>query len=233
MINIVLTTWLRESITMTMLEALEKNTQTPYKLIIIDGGSEKFYQEYFMKKADVYVKLDKNHGLEYAKNIGMQFVDSDLFISTDNDILPYKYDPDWLSQLVDLMNRYPEYGAIALRPQILVGTGNIFADKTDEVIEFSHVPGYLRIMRTDIVKKLGAWNDKRPLRGHEEYWISERMRDMGIKVGWANNIKCWHYFGRENWGYGDLPVSEHGHTPVSSLPKDDPKIIKDMVGIDI
>jgi GT2 family glycosyltransferase len=231
-ISIVLTTWKRESITMTMLEALRKNTQTPYKLIIVDNGSEESYQCLYAKLADVYVKLEENKGLEYAKNIGMQFVDSELFVSTDNDILPYRYSPDWLSQLIDLMTKHPEYGAISLRPQILVGTGNIFQNHEEEdILEFTHVPGYLRIMRTDLVNKLGAWGDKRPLRGHEEYWISERMRDMGYKVGWAVNVKCWHYFGDQNWGYGDMKVEEHGHTPVSGLPKDDLLEIERKVGV--
>jgi len=230
-ICIVLTTWERESITCRMIEALKQNTQTPYKLIIIDNGSEPWYQKDYLKESDIYVKLDKNYGLEYAKHIGMQFVDSELFVSTDNDIFPYKYEQDWLSQLVDLMAKYPEYGAISLRPQVLVGTGNIFHEHEDEeVLEFTHVPGYLRIMKTDVVNKLGAWGDKRPLRGHEEYWISEKMRDVGLKVGWAVNVRCHHYFGGDNWGYGAMPVEEHGHTPVQ-LPGDDLEELEKRVGI--
>lgn len=229
---IVLTTWKRESITFKMLDALKKNTETPYKLIIIDNGSAPWYQADYLKYADVYVKLDENKGLEYAKNLGMQFVDSEYFISTDNDILPYAYSPDWLYRLYELMEKNPEYGAIACRPQILVGTGNIFDKHEDqEILEFSHVPGYLRIMRTDLVNKLGAWNDKRPLRGHEEYWISEKIRDMGMKVGWATNVRCWHLFGDNNWGYGGVTPEQHGHTPVSGLPKDDYLEIERKVGI--
>lgn len=232
MIDIVAVVWKRETITGHFLEALKKNTTTPYRLIIIDNGSQPWVQKDYLKEADVYVKLDKNYGLEYAKNLGMQFVESKLFISTDNDILPYKSEPDWLSKLIKLMEEHSEYGAISCRPQILVGTGNIFEGKTEEIIEFSHVPGYLRIMRTDLVNKLGAWKDKRPLRGHEEYWISEKMHDVGFKTGWATNVRVHHLFGI-NWGYGDMAPEMHGHTPVSGLPHDDKEEIFKNTGVQI
>ena len=234
-IDIVMVTWKRENITYKMLEALKRNTQTPYRLIMIDNGSLPWEAAEYMKEADIYVKLDKNVGLEHAKWIGMSFVESEYFISTDNDILPYAYSPiDWLGGLKLLMDNNPEYGAIALRPQVLVGTGNIFqGHEEDDILEFSHVPGYLRIMRTDLTLKAGAWNDKRPLRGHEEYWISEKFKEMGYKVGWSPKIRCWHLFGEKDWGYYGMKVEEHGHTPVSGLPHDDKEEILKQVGVQI
>jgi hypothetical protein len=139
--------------------------------------------------------------------------------------------------LVDLMNRYPEYGAIAPRPQILVGTGNIFHEKTDEIVPFGHVPGYARIMRTDWVNEVGAWKDKRPLRGHEELWIGEKFAEKGYKLGWANYVKCWHLFGKEDtdeWGYPkNMKPEDHGHNPVWPMPKNDKDEILKRVGISL
>ncbi len=235
-IDIVLTIWGREPMTQSCIAAIEKNTTTPYRLIIVDNGSQNWLQQgLVMKKNSIYVKLDKNYGLEYAKHIGMQFVESPLFVSTDNDILPYSYNSDWLSQLITLMNNNPEYGAIALKPQILVGTGMQMFETDKDIVEFPHVPGYCRIMRTDLVKKVGAWSDKRPLRGHEELWIGEKFRDMGVKMGWANNIRCWHLFGNEDtdeWGYlkGSKP-EDHGHNPVWPMPKNDQEEIERNVGV--
>jgi glycosyltransferase involved in cell wall biosynthesis len=237
-IDIVLTTWKREWATELCIRALRKNTLTPFRLIIIDNGSIDEYQKIYLNNADVYVKLDENRGLEYAKNLGMQFVESPMFISTDNDILPYYYEnPDWVKRLIDLMNQYPEYGAIALRPQVLVGTGNIFDKVVSDITPFGHVPGYGRIMRTQLTKDCGAWNDKRPLRGHEEYWIGEKMAQKGYKMAFATNVKCWHLFGNQDtdlWGYakGTKP-QEHGHNEVAGIPGNDKEEIKKGVGIEI
>lgn len=235
--DVVLTTWGREWMTEACIKAFRQNTTTPIRLIIIDNGSSKESQEVYKDVADIYVKLDKNYGLERAKNIGMGFVESDLFVSTDNDILVYKYDPDWLSQLVEMMDRHPDYAAIAPRPQILVGTGMYMFQTEDELVEFPHVPGYARLMRTAVVNDCGAWKDKRPLRGHEELWIGEKFRERGWKMGWATKVKCWHLFGKEDtdeWGYlkGATPES-HGHTPVFPMPKNDLDEIKNNVGIEL
>jgi len=238
-IDIAMVSWNRPNFTYWAIKALKDNTLHPYRLILIDNGSTPQMQSMLAAlKCECYIDtlilLDKNYGLEWAKNKVMDYVESPLFVSTDNDILAYKYDPCWLDRLVNLMDAYPEYAAIGCRPQILVGTGNIFHEKTDPIIEFSHVPGYHRIMRTDLVRQAGAWNDKRPSRGHEELWISERLRNMGYKVGWANHVKCWHLFGEDNWGYEKtLKPEEHGHNPVASLPKDDQIEIMASTGIDI
>ena len=231
-IDIVMTTWGREEMTRRSIRSIQQNTITPYRLIIVDNGSDndRGFRDWLANTADIAVMLDKNYGLEHAKHIGMQFVESEYFISTDNDILASKprvdqildgqeVKIDWLYDLIHLMSKYPEYGAITCRPQVLVGTGNIFTD--GDITEFNHIPGYLRIMKTEAVKKTGAWDiDRSPLRGHEEYWISQRLNDMGYKTGWANNIRCFHMFGEENWGYDSrLKPKDHGHDVVH-LPKD-------------
>lgn len=234
-IDIVLTTWMREEFTHYCINALKQNTKTPYRLIIVDNGSSSVDQQLYLEKSDIYVRLDKNYGLEHAKWVGMTFVESELFVSLDNDILVYKYDPDWLSQLIKLMEKYPDYGAIALRPQVLVGTSLAMFSTSDEVVPFSHVPGYARIMRTKWVNEVGAWKDKRPLRGHEEMWIGAKFAEKGWKMGWSNNLRCWHLFGREDtdeWGYakGSTPES-HGHNPVWPMPKNDRDEIERGVGM--
>jgi hypothetical protein len=76
------------------------------------------------------IELDENIGLEPAKNIGLQNVESDLFVSTDNDCIPMPPDKegDWLSKLVKLMDDNPEFAAISCRTQVMIGSGNIFDD---------------------------------------------------------------------------------------------------------
>jgi len=218
-IAIVLTTWNRWSFTEKVIHSLHMKTKHQFKLIVVDNGSENTKGLSLMKEVgliDILVLLDKNYGLEHAKHLGMNFVESELFVSTDNDVLASE---GWLTKLVKLMEKYPDYGAITCRPQVLVGTGNIFTD--GEITEFDHVPGYLRIMRTQAVRDTGAWNDDRtPLRGNEEYWISKRLNDNGWKTGWANNVRCFHMFGEdEDWGYTGMKPEQHGHNE-TSLPKD-------------
>ena len=231
-----MTTWGRENFTLLSIEALKANTKYPYRLILIDNGSKQEYREIYAKEADIYLKLDKNCGLEAAKNWGMSFVESEYFISTDNDILVPPSGPlvdnqsDWLEALVMLKDGLPEYAAIAMRPQTLVGTDErkVFTDEDSIITKFTHVPGYMRIMDTKLTLEAGAWKDKRPLRGHEELWISGKFKEMGYKVGWATKLRCYHMFGDNNWGYDEkMKPEEHGHNPVWPMPKDNFNYIKE------
>ena len=237
-IDIVLTTWQREWMTDAVIRALKLNTQTPYRLIIIDNGSIGEAQEKYLTSSDIYIKMDYNRGLEPVKHLAQNFVESELFISMDNDILVYKYEnPDWLGRLIDLMNRYPEYGAIACKPQVLIADTMYHFQTDKEIVDFPRIPGYARIMRTAWVNEVGAWKDKRPSRGHEEIWICDKFKEKGYKFGWANFVECWHLFGKEDtdeWGYPKgMKPEQHGHSPVWPIPKNDKEIIKERVGIDL
>jgi glycosyltransferase involved in cell wall biosynthesis len=233
-IDICITTWNRELMTGHCIQAIKQNTKTQYRIILIDNGSNWVAQESYPSMVDIYIKLDRNYGLEYAKHQAMNFVTSKYFVSMDNDILVYNYDPDWLSQLVRLIEKNTEYAAIACKPQILVGTGMYMFQTDKELIDFPHVPGYARIMNTQIVNEVGAWNEFREMRGHEELWIGEALKRRGYKMGWANRIECYHLFGDKDtdpWGY--KRGTESGHTPVWPMPSNDYDEIKRKVGITI
>lgn len=237
--DIVVTTWQREWMMMGCIIALRRNTKSPYRLIIIDSGSDSGHQISYLRNSDIYIKLDKNYGLEYAKHIGMEFIESEYFISMDNDILVYEYkDKDWLKQLQELMDKYHEtYAAIACKPQQLVGTSMDMFKTDKDIVEFPHVPGYARIMNTAVTKMTGAWRDKRPSRGHEEMWIGKELTKYGWKMGWANNIECWHLFGKEDtdgWGYAkDSKPEDHGHNPIWPIPTNDKQKILERTGVAI
>jgi hypothetical protein len=68
-------------------------------------------------------------------------------------------------------------------------------------------------------------------------WIGAKFSEKGYKMGWANNIQCWHLFGKEDtdgWGYPkDSKPEDHGHNPVWPMPQNDLNTIKERVGIEI
>ena len=221
--DIVLVTWNRPKLTELTISTLVANTTSPFRLIVVDNGSEKPLVDKLRKWQDMGIigilrLLDKNVGLEPARNLGLQMVESKYFVCTDNDILPEKPDEngDWLSKLKDLMKKYVDFGAISARTQIMIGTGNIFDGHEDEdIVEFSHPGGSLRIMKSEIVKRVGGWRDDVHSRGQEEMYICGKLREHGYRAGFATHVNCYHMFGKDkNWGYGKLPPEKHGHRPI-------------------
>ena len=222
-VDIVMVSWKREDFTKRVLEAIKNNTIHPFRLTLVNNESTGWMSPIITNS----VNLKENWGLEPAKNIGMSFVKSKYFISTDNDCLPMKPNEkgDWLSQLVELMDKNPEYGAISCRTQVMIGTGNIFEGHEDEdLLEFPHPGGSLRIMRTDLVKKIGGWRNDVGGRGTEEKYISGKIHEAGFRTGFAVKVKCYHLFGEGNhdWGYTGMKPEEHYHNDVSHPVLDNP-----------
>lgn len=217
-IDILLTTYFRKDFTKQVIDHIIERTKTPFQFIVVDNGStdgtREMLKEYEKAHPSLFkrvILLNENKGLERAKMIGLEYVESDLFVNTDNDVLCPLLEPDWLAQLIELMTNHPQYAAISMRPQILVGVGPIFAGARDTVVENNVAGGSLRIMNTGLVKLVGGWRDIFDSRS-EEWHICTKLREVGYKVGYARDLFCYHLFGdNENWGYPD--DVKHYHNP--------------------
>jgi hypothetical protein len=136
----------------------------------------------------------------------------------DNDIIVSEY---WLAKLKNLLTSNNEFGAVACRPQVLIGVGNIFKD-APELVKTNVVGGSARLFKTEAVKKAGGWTDviKNNGRGAEEWDICGRLGVYGYSVGFARDIWCYHQFGNNgNWGYDNLEDYKMGRT-LSHSPND-------------
>ena len=218
-IDIIMTCFNRLQLTKDAIRHIVERTTHPYRLIVVDNNSADGTQDYLFeakKKGLIHhlIFLEENYGIHMAKNYGLALVRSEpYYIDTDNDLLCAKLEPDWISQLVDLMDRFPKYGAISCRPQVLVGRGDDFKD-AEEVVKFNHAGAHLRIMRTKVVRDVGGWEKTWTAnRNHEDSFIAGKLQNVGYDVGYARDVRCWHIFG-ENWGYKDIPVEKHGHRPM-------------------
>ena len=236
-IDVLMTTFYRVEITIKTIFELQERTRTPFRLLVVDNGSQDGLQNVladFFREGKIHhlILLSENLGLEHARNLLLPLVKSKYVVFTDSDIMPQNSDPDWLSQLIELFERHPEYGAIALRPQAMVASGNPFREydkmkDTEKSKEFEVVPftaaGYCRISLAEDIKKMGGWRNEFVNKGlgHEENYLKDQMKAMDKKVGYSRDIRCWHFFGDHGtWGYHkDLFA---GHRDIWPRPKDVP-----------
>lgn len=200
-IDIVMVSFNRKSYTESCIIEIHKRTTHPYRLIVVDNGSDDGSRDVILRwyrsgLVHVPILLDRNLGLERAKNIGLSCVNSRLYVDTDNDLIP---SPGWLGKLIALMDKHQEYGAIACRPQVLIGLpGGIFNVDSD-VVDTGICGAHLRVMRTDLVRSIGGWRNNFTNRS-EEHWICSKIKARGYRCGYARDVRCIHLFG-ENHGY--------------------------------
>jgi glycosyltransferase involved in cell wall biosynthesis len=228
MVDIHLVSWNRPNITKLVIGTIHRNSWTDtYRLHVLDNGSNKetttMLQEMFDKNLlHSYINLMENKGLEFAREYMLERnTFNDYFIDADNDCLPCQMtvDGDWISRLVDLMDKYEDYAAIACRTQVMIGTGNIFEDDSKDITDFAHPGGSLRIMRTEAVKRVGGWDREMSGRGQEERYICGKLRDAGYKTGFATHIPTLHLFGikddTDRWGYPkEWKPEQSGHSDI-------------------
>lgn len=217
-----------------VIKTIHRNTKREnFRLVVLDNGSdnktvkmlERLEREGLI---DELLPIKSNLGLEAARNLMFKNCTTNgFFICVDNDCLPEPMidGKDWIERLVDLMDGYVDFAAISCRTQVMIGTGNIFEEADladDEIVEFPHPGGSLRIMRSDIVHFVGGWERESAGRGAEERYICGKLNDAGFKTAFAVNIRCLHLFGlrgdnpTDRWGYDkDLQPADTGHSDVS------------------
>lgn len=219
-----------------MLSAIRKyTTDIDYRIIVIDNGSNVGIQQLLFQDKengyiDILVLLDKNYGLEPAKNIGLSLVHSDWYVDTDNDCIPRPImnGRSWLTDLLRLKEQNPAYLAIACPPQVFIGADkNEMFKASPEVLERKFVGGSLRLMHTQSVRDVKGWrsnpaNMNEANRGEEHYicgkLITLPYENGFAKVGYARDIETYHMFGSDGqWGYGE---AEHYHRDQWPRPTD-------------
>lgn len=195
---------------------LIERTKYPYRLFLINNGGNDDIAKVYEKEIFMTINMSKNAGVTAAWQIALALAESEYFITSDNDIYVPELEPDWLTQLVGLMDERPDYGAISLHPHVLIGAAGFEPDDPEDVKEVNMCGAVMRIMRQDATRIAGGWKDSDPLirgdRGHEERTICSRLQDGGWKTGRTTRLRAYHPFGK-NWGYGEIPPETHGHNP--------------------
>lgn len=234
-VNLHLVSWDRPRMTQLVIDTIRRNTKREhYNLYVLDNGSSRDTVN-MLKHAQLAGLVDgltlceKNFGLEFARQeLFSHHKEGKYFIDVDNDCLPPPPDKDgrdWVERLVDLMETYPEYAAIACRTQVMIGTGNIFEltdMRKDELTDFPHPGGSLRIMRRAAVEKVGGWSRESAGRGSEERYIGSLLHDAGYLTAFATNVKTLHLFGTrgsnngtDRWGYDkQMKPEQTGHSDI-------------------
>jgi len=210
-IDLVTVTYFRKDLTKQCLERLFGCTKTSYRLTVVDNGSTDGTRELLMnwyKEGLIanLILLDRNYGLEYVRNTALRHLHSEYCVFFDNDLLCPDLKPDWLIQELALLKKHPEYGCIALRPQILVGARNNLWDGVSEIIENNHVGATFMMFKTSLLKEV-KWDDQFTNRV-ADWRLGDILKSRGLKMGWTQFIYCNHLFGK-NWSYPEDVPSFH------------------------
>ena len=227
-IDIHLVSWQRPAMTELVIKTIHRNTKREnFRLVVLDNASDEATVEMLQTLhdnglIDEFVPLKTNLGLEVARHFLLnEYTQGKYFVCVDNDCLPepMKDGYDWLERLVELAEKNEEFAALALKTQVMIGSGDPFDGHQGEILDFPHPGGSYRLMRTGDVLAVGDWDRGMKGRGQEERYICGKLRAEGWKTGFATQIKALHLFGSQQtdrWGYPpNWGPEESGHSDIS------------------
>ncbi len=205
MVPIFITSFFRKDMTeRTVREIHERTAPGSFNLHLYDNGSDVETQNYLLSllregKITSLMLDSRNTGCLYNKGVFHMMSESSdpYYCVSDNDVFPPKLTPDWLSQMVAIMDRHPEIGMLApqLPPQ---GLQTPYAVNND-VIYCKAVGNTFKIIRREAFPleefkpKLMAFGD--------DGMVCSYMENKNWKTAFCTNIFCYHAGQCEDWGY--------------------------------
>lgn len=201
-IDIILLTCGRLDFTKRTMEGIATRIKIPFRLIVVDNASKDETPEFLKKckeegkiKELILLTEETKVNIATAYNMGFEYVETEYFLTMQNDIVIPDLEPCVAVQLMELMEKYPEQGGVGCRIQRIASIKWLDGDLSPARKALS---AYTRIQKkSDIIKAGGFGN-----RNWDDMSFLLQMTKIGKKCSWANNLWCDHLGGRyENRGY--------------------------------
>jgi len=190
-IDIILVTFKRLHLLKQAVQKIYERTRYPYRLWVVNNDITDVQTIRFLKGAKTngflydFFSLPKNNGLAPALTEGFKKVKSEYFVTTQDDVVPPDLSPCWLERLLHLINKYPEYGAIACRTQRI---RHRQVDEDKELIDSpTSLATFFRIQKRSDIEQVGGF-------GNRPHWespeIMKRMKQLKKKLAVATHLYC-------------------------------------------
>ncbi len=212
--DIIIPVWNQLEVTRECVDSILKNTAYPYRLILVDNGSEKDTEDYLAGlKAKhgldlLLIRNNKNLGFVKAVNQGMVASDVPYLCIMNNDTIATE---GWLTEMMDVMARNPEIGL--LNPSSNTSgqypPDNMSIDDyglslrkfKGEVQELYTCRGFCMILRRGVLDALGVLDETYHLGYFDDTDYCKRAQKNGYRTARAKASYVYH---KENATFKEL-----------------------------
>lgn len=165
------------------IDALEGQTDTRFELVVVDNGTgwETSAALEDVSLRTMYVRLDGNHGVTTARNIGARLASTDLLVFLDDDAVP---EPDFVAQHC-MVHRNRDI--VAARGKVVPLEGAIYNRlETHYDIGEQSVPYFINTegnssIDRDVFLEVGGFDERLEGRaGHEGIELTRRLVESGV-----------------------------------------------------
>ena len=196
------------------LRSLEQLDYPDYEVIVVDDGSRDDTGTILERFPKVRTFRQANHGLSYARNVGLHAATGSVVAYTDSDCFA---DPHWLTHLVDRLQRCtaaavggpnltPEDGWLAACVAASPGQPTHVLSSDQEA---EHIPGCNMAFRREALLAIGGF-DYQYRKAGDDVDVCWRLQQAGRWITFAPGAFVWHHrrqtpraYLRQQAGYGE------------------------------
>lgn len=212
------------NITRRCLESIDRNTSFPYRVIVVDNGSDQRTRDYLNSIEGIdLIEMCYNSGVAKARNEGIkkaqEMEDVEYICLLDNDVEVYE---GWLEALVRHLNSNENFGMVgpvttsATGPQSMVKTSWVGKYSHDEIIsilsnrgagesqEIKYLNRFCQVFPKKLIQSIGYLDESFGLIGWEDQDFCRRITNAGLKLSVLKNVFVFHQ-GHSTCTYNSMP----------------------------
>lgn len=191
------------------IDSIKRNTDTPYRILVIDNASSDRTVEELRKDRTIYhIENSFNLGFSQGFNLGLTLIDTPYFVVANNDTIVTK---NWLGSLIyhieedkDLMLLGPRSNYVS-GPQMIKNvsyTNNesleafaraLAKEAGPHVTYFPRIVFFLTLFKTEVLRRVGFLDEIFGLGNFEDDDYCMRVAVKKLKAAYCNRVFIHHY----------------------------------------
>jgi GT2 family glycosyltransferase len=179
------------------LQSIQKYTDTPYEIIVVDGGSTDGSVEYCRQQQMHFISTPSSRGFTRSFNLGLHLGSGDALLLLSNDVVA---SPRWLSNLLNCLYSSDEIGIVGpgTSPSSSKQMAGVASSTPNASAEMTNIPdtrkwqsverlaGFCFLIKRELVKRIG-FLDEQFSSGYFEDDYCYRARSSGYRLVMAGD----------------------------------------------
>jgi GT2 family glycosyltransferase len=194
-IDIVIVTHNRLDHLVRTLDALRQRTPEPFRITIVDNASNPDMRMWLAEHRGYFERIIPRSTNEHvpAFQHGIEATRSDPFIVTDPDLVVPDLRPSWLTQILDLLDRHPDFGLVGVD----LDESNFPDFLTPDAVRTLRAPGQILEEGRLVEGNVGTHFSAIRRDALQSPYVSDietcrSVRARGYRTGWSPAIQAFH-----------------------------------------
>jgi len=191
------------------IDSIKKNTNTPYKILVIDNASsDKTVKELRKDPSIFHIENSYNLGFSKGFNIGLMLIDTPYFVLSNSDVVVTE---NWLTTMIEHIKLDKDLMLLGPRTNFITGPQKIknvpYKDETEleayaesrlmyrsePITYFPRIVFFFTLFKSEVLRKVGYLDEIYGKGNFEDDDYCMRVAAQKLKSAYDNTVFIHHY----------------------------------------